>query len=107
MEFEIKGDYFNDTWVLPQTKGTDATERFLHKESPSDDKKLWTCPIDYRHIDPLVDCSIQGFRTWRNTPIEDRIHALKRYQEHLASKKELIATAISWETGKPFWEAHN
>ena len=105
MKFELKGDFYNNEWVVPKTKGTDSTERFLMKNSPCDNQPLWICPIEYRHIDPLVDSAVEGFKTWRRTPIEDRIQILKRYQENLLAKKNEIAEAISWETGKPFWEA--
>ena len=105
MKFELKGDYFNNEWIPPKTKGTDSTERFLLKNSPCDNQNLWMCPIEYRHIDPLVDSAMNGFRTWKKTSFEERKNALKRYQERLISKKNEIAEAISWETGKPFWES--
>ncbi|MFZ9000128.1 MAG: aldehyde dehydrogenase family protein [Bacteriovoracaceae bacterium] len=105
MKFELKGDYFNNEWVAPKTKGTDSTERFLLKNSPCDNQSLWMCPIDYRHIDPLVESAAKGHKVWRGTSFEDRKNALKRYQEKLLSKKNEIAEAISWETGKPLWES--
>jgi succinylglutamic semialdehyde dehydrogenase len=104
--FELKGNYFNNQYVQPVTTGPSATEIFIKRECPSNtDLQLWNLPVDYSHIDEIVDSSIKGFKTWRNTDIEERIRILKNYQAILKENSERIATAISLEVGKPFWEA--
>lgn len=106
MTFELKGNFFDGKWHAPLTTGQDATEIFIKKYNPSDlDTHLWTCPVEYRHIDELIESSVKGFNHWRKTTIEERISFLKKYQEAVLSKKDDLAKAISLETGKPFWEA--
>lgn len=104
--YELSGNYFYGQYHLPPITGPRGVEVFLEKHSPADISKiLWKCPVDYRHIEDIVHSSIEGFQIWRKTSIEERINALIRYQEVLLSKKNEIAKAISWEVGKPYWEA--
>ena len=104
--FELKGNYFNNKYHQPLISGPSATEVFVKRECPANtDLELWNLPVDYSNVDEIIDASIKGFKTWRNTSVEDRITVLKRYQESLKKNQERIATAISLEVGKPFWEA--
>ncbi len=106
MKFEIKGNYFNNTYNLPATSGPNATELIIKKSSPADtDTKLWECPITYSHIDEVISSAKKGFEVWRKVSLDERINYLRRYQEQVLSKSEEIATAIALETGKPLWEA--
>jgi succinylglutamic semialdehyde dehydrogenase len=104
--FELKGNYFNNKFVQPITTGPSATEIFVKRECPSNtDLELWTLPVDYAHIDEIVESSVTGFKTWRNTDLDQRISILKKYQEILKERADDIALAIALEVGKPLWEA--
>ena len=106
MKYEIKGNYFDGRYNMPPTKGPEAVERFIIRECPSDTEQiLWEMPVDYNHVDPVVESAQKGYLFWRGLPVEERIQFLKRYQEQLLTKKEQIAEAISLESGKPIWEA--
>lgn len=104
--FELKGNYFNNRYVQPITSGPSATEIFIKRECPSNtSEELWNLPVDYTHIDEIVESSVKGFKTWRNTGIEERIKILRNYQNLLKDKADEIALAIALEVGKPLWEA--
>jgi succinylglutamic semialdehyde dehydrogenase len=106
MKYELKGNYFNNEFNMPPTSGPDAVEHYLKRECPSDTTiNLWDCPIEYRHVDPIISSAKKGYQTWRKTTIEERIEVLKRYQEAVIARQEEIAEAIAWEVGKPLWEA--
>ncbi len=106
MMFNIKGNYFNRAFHLPATKGNNAVDLVISRFSPADlSKKLWDCPIDYRAVDHVVHSAQMGFHTWKKLNQEERNSYLKRYQDELNKVKDEIALAISYEMGKPLWEA--
>jgi succinylglutamic semialdehyde dehydrogenase len=106
MEFELKGNYFNNQYHQPIVSGPKAVERFIERECPSNTNlQLWNCPVEYRHLEEVIASVNAGFSTWRKTKIEQRIDALKRFQENVLAKKETLARAIALEIGKPYWEA--
>lgn len=106
MKYELKGNYFNNEYVMPATSGPDSVERYLKRYSPANTElKLWECPIEYKHVDKVVEAAAESFKSWRKTTLEERIGLLKRYQEALKTKQDQIAEAIALEVGKPLWEA--
>jgi len=111
MRFEIKGDYFNGQFNLQAKPGSltgrEACDEVIEKFSPANlEDMLWVCPVDYRHIDAIVESAQKGFHYWKKISFEERSNYLKKYQECLLTRKNKIATAISLETGKPLWESH-
>ncbi len=107
MKYNIKGNYFNGEFHDSPTTGPNAVDDFIKRECPSDlSLTLWSLAVDYKHVDPVVESSKEGFNLWRKLNINEKIQFLKRYQEQLASKKDEIAEAISLESGKPLWEAY-
>jgi len=106
MKFTIKGNYFNNEFNMPATSGPSAVEHFLKRDCPSDTSlRLWECPIEYRHVDPVIESANVGYQEWRKLSVEKRIEFLKRYQEAVLSRQDEIAEAIAYEVGKPLWEA--
>lgn len=101
MNMILKGDYFEGQFVQPK----DTTETIL-KLSPADlSVSLWEARTHEAHVDAVIDSAQKGFETWRKTTFEQRIVYLKKYQEAVRAKKNQIAEALSWEVGKPYWEA--
>ena len=79
MIYEIKGNYFNGKYNMPQTKGNDAVENFITRECPSDiNTILWTLPIEYRHVNAVIESAVDGFHSWRKISINERIQFLKK-----------------------------
>src|SRR5688572_3028239 len=106
MGFEIKGNYFEGDFHLPATTGPNSVELVIERRSPADiDKVLWKCPVDYNHIEPIIESAIKGFHFWRKLKQEERNNFLKKYQEQIVSIKDQLAEAIALESGKPLWEA--
>lgn len=107
MEFKIKGNYFESSFHMPKTSGADAVENIIKRYCPGDlDNLLWELPIEYRHVDPVVDSATKGFQTWRKLNIEQRAVYLKKFQSIVSERKDELAYAIAMESGKPLWEAH-
>ena len=48
-----------------------------------------------------------AFKTWRFSPISERVDYLKKYRQKIADHKEEIAKLISQEMGKPLHESRN
>lgn len=106
MQFQLKGNYFNGDFHQPPTTGTRAVDVFIDRYGPADTETLlWKMPVEYRHVEQVIDAAEKGFMTWRKTPVEERVAALKRFQEIALARKTEIATAIALEMGKPMWEA--
>ncbi|EQC43330.1 aldehyde dehydrogenase family protein [Bacteriovorax sp. Seq25_V] len=104
--FKLLGNYYYGKYTQPITTGAGATEIFIKRECPSDtDITLWTLPVDYSHVDDVIESSVKGFKTWRNTSLEERIQILRNYQSILKDKFDDIAKSIALEVGKPLWEA--
>ncbi len=104
--YELKGNYFMGEFHSPPRTGPQAVEHFLKRHSPSDTNlSLWDCPIELRHIDPVIESAKIGFQTYRKTSLEDRILHLQNFKNAVAKIKDEMALAISWEMGKPLWEA--
>lgn len=63
---------------------------------------------DWAHQE-LCDLAFEKARSsqakWRSTSIDDRISILKRFASLLQFNSEAIATTITLESGKPFWES--
>ncbi|MGK0367432.1 MAG: succinylglutamic semialdehyde dehydrogenase [Thermoproteota archaeon] len=101
LEITLLGDYFNDEFHLPKN-----SDESIKKLSPANlEHHLWTAEIDYTHITPTINSALSGFETWRKTPLSKRISILEKYRDMVSGRKEEIAKAIAYETGKPLWES--
>lgn len=106
MKYEIKGNYFNGRYNPSSSKGPEGVEHFIKRECPGDTSLvLWEMPIAYSQIEEVVASAVDGFKFWRRLPLNERINFLKKYQEQVIAKQDLIAEAIALESGKPLWEA--
>ena len=99
--FNLKGNYYLGNW-----RTISNGESSLKKVCPADlAQTLWETQFSSNDVEPVVESAIQGFETWRNTTVEERIKVLEKYREIVTKKQEQIALAIALETGKPLWEA--
>lgn len=106
MKFKILGNYFNNSFHLPPTTGPHAVENIIKRFCPADlSLQLWEAPVDYRDVERVVESANAGFKTWRKLTPQERNSFLKKYQDEVAKRKDEIALAIAYETGKPLWEA--
>lgn len=58
-------------------------------------------------VDSVVMNAKHAFQNWSSMLLENRIHYLLNAKEQLNRKREIIALAISKETGKPLWDSQN
>ncbi len=106
MKYNILGNYFLGSFHLPPTIGPHAVENIINRFCPADlSMSLWETPVDYRDVEKVIDSASAGFKTWKKITQEERNIYLKKYQEEVSKRKDEIAIAISYETGKPLWEA--
>jgi succinylglutamic semialdehyde dehydrogenase len=107
MKFTLKGSYFNNTYHLSPITGHGKVEVVIENYSPADlSQLLWICPVDYKHVEPVVHSSLEGFNTWKKVGLDQRISSIQKYQENVILQKNNLCEAISLETGKPLWEAY-
>ena len=52
-----------------------------------------------------VGIAKQSFKSWKKTPLSERITALEKYASLLADNQQALIKVIAQETGKPYWEA--
>tara|TARA_B100000925_G_scaffold291955_1_gene282869 strand:+ start:13947 stop:15467 length:1521 start_codon:yes stop_codon:yes gene_type:complete len=106
MKYELKGNYFNGSYHLPEVDPLRNISKKIKKTSPANiDEKLWELIVDYNCIDQVLLSASEGFNSWRKTNIDSRVELLEKFKEKVIEKEELIATAIALETGKPIWES--
>lgn len=106
MKFKILGNYFNNSFHLPPTTGPHAVENIIRRFCPADlSLLLWEAPIDYKDVDRVVESASKGFKTWKKLTQPERNTFLKRYQDEVAKRKDEIAIAIAYETGKSLRES--
>ncbi len=55
-------------------------------------------------VQDAVSAARKAFAGWALTPLEERVAIMRRYKEIIERDAEELATLISKETGKPFWE---
>lgn len=107
MTYIIKGNYYHGRYNAMPESGPQGAEHYIKRECPAQlEKILWTMPIAYNQIDEVIASSLNGYKFWKKTPEKERVQFLRRYQEKLMAKKDLLAEAIALESGKPLWEAH-
>lgn len=106
MQYEIKGNYFNGSFVTIERDSLETAPRFVEKKCPADlNNTLWKFPISFDHIEAVIESASLGFETWKKTSIEKRIEFLERFKSVVKEREQEIATAIALESGKPLWEA--
>jgi succinylglutamic semialdehyde dehydrogenase len=106
MQYEIKGNYFNGSFVTIERDSLETAPRFVEKKCPADlNLELWKFPISFDHIDAVIESANLGFEKWRKTSVEERIECLQRFKSVVKEREQEIATAIALESGKPLWEA--
>lgn len=94
------GDYINGEFV--RSKRADG---FFQGKSPADLKDE-TIRIEYTydHVEKACESAKQAYKSWRKLTFDERKNYLLKLKEMYVSHKEQMATVISRETGKPFWE---
>jgi succinylglutamic semialdehyde dehydrogenase len=86
---------------LPVKRG-----RRLISEDPGDlSNPVGEILFDPARVDDAVEAARSAFPGWRKRPMEERLSFLRRYQQELLKRKDVLARCISRETGKPLAES--
>ena len=69
------------------------------------DQIVWSGTPSVSHVDPAVRAARAALPAWRDSPIEQRIEALRAYQKLVNEHADAIGELICRETGKAQWDA--
>ncbi len=106
MKLPLLGNYYEGSFNLSPVSGRNSAETFFERLCPADlDTLLYQCPVEYTHVDKVLESAEHGYKLWRKTTLEQRVNALKRYQEQVIVNRDRFASSISLETGKSILEA--
>lgn len=74
--------------------------------NPANGELVWEGNADSPlEIESKIASALKALPEWSSKSIEERIAFLNRYEEQLKKNKDILALAISKETGKPLWES--
>lgn len=62
-------------------------------------------PFCFEHVHEAVSAAKRSYTSWKRLPAEHRIQALARYRDLMSQRSEELAAHVSFEVGKPLWEA--
>ncbi len=99
----FKGDFISGRFSPVPAQGRSAEWTL---KSPADfGDVIGDVACSYASVERAVEAARLAFRTWRRTPLSERISALKRYQEQIKLREDQLIRIISREVGKPLWES--
>jgi succinylglutamic semialdehyde dehydrogenase len=97
------GDFINGEFIRPQSPNGN-----LEKRDPGDNKQLiFEFYFQFEHVSRACEAAKNAFRKWADLSLDDRKNFLLRLKEGYVNQSEELATMISREVGKPFWEAQS
>jgi succinylglutamic semialdehyde dehydrogenase len=104
MKFEtipFLGDFIDGQFIKP-TQSNGAIER----RDPGDTRNLvFEGTFAFDQVNLACEAARKAFRPWADLSMEDRKNHLMLLKESYLAHAEVLATLISREIGKPFWEA--
>eukprot|EP01134_Creolimax_fragrantissima_P008189 CFRG8189T1 len=52
-----------------------------------------------------VDLASKAFKSWKHTPVRERVTLVERFVKHLQSNKDELALELTWQMGRPVSQA--
>lgn len=90
--------YINGQWVA-------GTGNAFQSIDPADASLVWEAKAaGPEQVDAALKAARKAFPAWANSSLEYRLDIIKKFAEKVKENTDLLATLISRETGKPFWE---
>lgn len=87
-------------------KWVSATGATFSSHNPSNGEVIWS---GYESAAGEIDAAIAAARgtaqDWAWRPLDERIGIIESFRDLLKERGEQLSLAISWEVGKPVWEA--
>jgi succinylglutamic semialdehyde dehydrogenase len=98
MEFQGY-NFMNGEWVS-------AAGAEFSSSNPSTGEVIWSGRESTAdEIDAAISAAGRAAREWASRPLAERIQILEAFRNVLEEDGQQLADAISWEVGKPLWEA--
>lgn len=96
----IRRDHFiNNEWI------TGSGFPFASR-NPATEEVVWQGPAATDvEVNAAVTAARHALGPWSRLPLQERIDYLEKFKTALIKKNDLLAEAISKETGKPLWES--
>ncbi len=95
------GNYLHGSFIRVRASNGEVESR-----NPGDlDCAPVKCAFNFEHVQEAVLSASRGAAAWRKMALSDRLTALAKYRSSLEKRRDSLAELISFETGKPLWEA--
>jgi succinate-semialdehyde dehydrogenase / glutarate-semialdehyde dehydrogenase len=92
--------YINGQWVNSRSGQT------FEVQDPATGKLIGTMPeMANDDVDHAIDCAQKAFLTFRKTTNRERSKMLRKWYDLIMANEDDLATLITWENGKPYYEA--
>ncbi len=93
---------FNSGYTMTINGKAVRTDDTLDVLNPATAKPIAKCPQATRaHLDAAVDAATTAFRTWKNTPIDDRRAAMREAGNLIMQHADALASLFTREQGRP------
>lgn len=93
-----QAQYINGQWI----KGEGS---LLQSIDPSDASLVWEAhTATEAQVNEAVQAARAAFPSWANLSLDTRLEIIDRFASLVKENTDEVATTISRETGKPFWE---
>ena len=97
-KFKLMGNYFLGEFHQPVTLGPNAVETFISRHCPADlSLKLWNAPIEYRHVDAVIDSAVQVLNRGEKHRSSKEFFSLKNIKNKLWRARKRLLTRLVWK----------
>ncbi|MCY4523569.1 MAG: CoA-acylating methylmalonate-semialdehyde dehydrogenase [Halobacteriovoraceae bacterium] len=80
-----------------------SSKKYLDVKNPATQETLSQVPCALEsEMEKAVEAAQEAFKSWRNTPVPERVRYFLKYQELLKQNKDEIAKVLCMESGKNF-----
>lgn len=101
--FVRKGNYLAGSFIKPP-----EIDGYINSVNPGNLQDLiGKFPFSESSVETAIMYALDALPKWHRAGLETRMLCMHRYRDQLASHIELLASFVTRETGKPFWEAHS
>ncbi len=99
---------YRGSYLLGHFVGINESHGEILSRNPGDlDSPAVKCPFSYEHVNEAVLAAQRGVPAWRRMLLSDRLAAVSHYRSVMSDRADALAQLVSFETGKPFWEARD
>jgi len=98
--FTARGNFIGGTWSVP----SEPSGHWVSRSPAQLSDELGNIVYSYASVDQAVTVAREAFKSWRKTPLAERVEILKRYKAAIAKREAELMECIAREVGKPLWE---